>query len=89
MSEPQSAEREAWIPLVSTEDVRSQLPPGVTFPYDFGFIPAAARLLLTHPTLGPALGALLGQAMFAPGSLDRGEREMIAAVASAVQSCTY
>jgi len=33
--------------------------------------------------------ALFGQIMFAPGRLDRREREMVAAVATAAQDCHY
>jgi alkylhydroperoxidase/carboxymuconolactone decarboxylase family protein YurZ len=78
---------EAWISMPSEEQVRTFVPPGS--PYDFGFLPAMARLIAAHPAIGPAFGALFAQIMFAPGHLGRREREMIAAVATAAQDCHY
>ncbi len=77
----------AWVELPSEAEVRAVMPPGS--PYDFGFLPAMARLLMAHEQLGPVFGALFGQIMFAPGSLSRRERELIAAVTSAAQDCHY
>jgi alkylhydroperoxidase/carboxymuconolactone decarboxylase family protein YurZ len=47
------------------------------------------RMVRANPRLGKTLGAHYGEVMFGPGTLDRREREMIAAVASAAQDCTY
>lgn len=80
-------DREAWVEMPREEDVRTLMPPG--HPYDFGFFPAMGRLIQAHPEIAPAFGALFAQIMFAPGQLDRREREMIAGVASAAQDCHY
>lgn len=86
----QSSVREAWVRIPTEEEKRSQLPPGgQASAYGFEFIPAMARLMATHDKIGPALGALLRQIMFEPGNLNRQEREMVAAVASAAQDCYY
>jgi hypothetical protein len=58
-------------------------------PYDFGFLPAMVRLVAAHPQIGARFGGLFAQVMFDPGALSRGEREMVAAVASAAQDCFY
>jgi alkylhydroperoxidase/carboxymuconolactone decarboxylase family protein YurZ len=82
--------REAWVRILSEEERRAQLPPGTpASAYDFGFIPAMARLQAAHDKIGPALGALFRQIMFEPGHLSRQEREMVAAVAAAAQDCHY
>jgi alkylhydroperoxidase/carboxymuconolactone decarboxylase family protein YurZ len=47
------------------------------------------RLVAAHERIAPFFGALFQQIMFAPGHLDRREREMIAAVAAAAQDCHY
>ena len=78
---------EAWGAMPSDEDVRKFRPSGG--PYDFGFLPAMARLLMAHQRFGPAFGALFSQIMFEPGQLDRREKEMVAAVAAASQDCFY
>lgn len=79
--------RDAWIEIPSQEDLR---PFFAGMPYDFGFFPAMARLAAAHPEIGPAFGMLFAQIMFAPErALTRGEREMVAAVASAAQDCFY
>ncbi len=80
---------EAWVQIPTEEQMRAKVPAGKTGPYDFGFIPAMGRLIATHPGIGPAFGELYRQIMFAPGQLDRREREMVAAVASAAQDCHY
>jgi len=78
---------DAWVEMPTESEVRTMMPAGG--PYDFGFLPAMARLILAHDAIGPVFGALFGQIMFAPGHLDRREREMIAAVATAAQDCHY
>jgi len=86
----QSSVREAWVRIPSEEERRSQLLHGTpASAYGFEFIPAMARLQAAHEKIGPALGALLKQIMFEPGYLNRREREMVAAVASAAQDCNY
>ena len=80
---------DAWVAIPSEEQIRRLIPRDSKFPYDFGFIPAMVRLMAAHDRIGPAFGTLFGQIMFAPGHLDRREREMVAAVASAAQDCHY
>ena len=89
-------DREAWVPIISNAALRSMRAAGPAgpsqgrrHPYDFGFAPAMARLIMAHPRIGPAFGALFAEVMFAPGSLSRREREMIAAVTAAAQDCHY
>jgi alkylhydroperoxidase family enzyme len=87
MSEGRSGKApEAWVALPSEEQVRAVLP---GHPYDFGFVPGMMRLVMAHMGIAPFFGALFQQVMFGPGALDRGEREMVAAVASAAQDCRY
>jgi alkylhydroperoxidase/carboxymuconolactone decarboxylase family protein YurZ len=81
-------ERQAWVALPTREQMRAARPPG-SHPYDFGFVSGMGRLLMAHPRIGQAFMELYGQVMFAPGSLSRQEREMIAAVATAAQFCHY
>ena len=78
---------EAWVTLPDEATYRAAVPDGG--PYDFGFLPAMGRLIAAHPKIGPAFSALFGSIMFAPGTLDRSEREMVAAVAAATQDCFY
>lgn len=78
---------DAWIEMPSAEDVDALLPRGGT--YDFGFRPAMTRLILSHLDIAPHFGALFTQVMFGPGSLERSEREMVAAVTAAAQDCFY
>ena len=81
---------EAWVQMLSEEELRKQIPPDAKFPYDFGFLPAMTRLIRAHGRIGQAFGALFAQIMFSPeGHLDRREREMVAAVAAAAQDCHY
>jgi alkylhydroperoxidase/carboxymuconolactone decarboxylase family protein YurZ len=47
------------------------------------------RLLAAHPRIGPKFRALFAEIMFAPGALDRQERELAAAVAASAQTCFY
>ena len=78
---------DAWVAMPDEAQLRSAM--GSGHPYDFGFIPAMARLISTHQRIAPFFGALFAQIMFAPGFLERREREMVAAVASAAQDCHY
>jgi hypothetical protein len=79
----------AWIELLPEQTVRAMLPNG-NAGYDFGYLPAMTRLVLSHPRIGPAFGLAFGEIMFsAEGVLSRGEREMIAAVSAAAQDCFY
>ena len=82
-------EEPAWVRIPDETAVRAATPPGVTHPYDFGFIPAMGRLLLAHPRIGGAFRTLFGEIMFVPGDLSRREREMVATVAAAAQDCFY
>lgn len=82
----------AWISMPSEEEQRERFAErfgAMQHPLDFGFLPAMTRLVAAHPRIAPALDALAWQVMFAAGALDRREREMIAAVASAAQDCFY
>jgi alkylhydroperoxidase/carboxymuconolactone decarboxylase family protein YurZ len=74
------------VELPPEEEIRARMP---GHPYDFGFFPAMGRLIAAHPEIGDAFGALFARIMFAPGALDRREREMLAAVAAAAQDCHY
>lgn len=76
----------AWINLPEPADVA--LARG-EHPYNFGYVPGMSRLIMAHPRIAPAFGALYASVMFAPGALARDEREMVAAVASAAQDCHY
>jgi alkylhydroperoxidase/carboxymuconolactone decarboxylase family protein YurZ len=79
-----------FIALPTEEEVRARRPPDAKpSPYDFGFLGDMSRLLAAHERIGPALQAAFAEIMFAPGALDRAEREMVAAVASAAQDCEY
>ena len=81
---------EAWVRLESEADLRKLFPANAKYPYDFGFLPAMARLIRAHGRIGSAFGALFAQIMFSPeGKLNRQEREMVAGVASAGQDCHY
>ncbi len=78
---------DAWVTMPGEEQIRAALPGG--HPYDFGFITGMQRLIMSHPGIAPFFGALFQQIMFVPGALARSEREMVAAVAAAVQDCRY
>jgi len=85
-----SEEREPFITLIPEEELRARTPPGASpSPYDFGFVGGMSRLLATHQRIGKAMQGAFYEIMFAPGALTRAEREMVAAVASAAQSCVY
>lgn len=79
--------KDAWVELPTEAELREMMPGGG--PYDFGFVPAMGRLIMSHPGIGPHFGALFQQIMFEPRHLDRREREMIAGVAAAAQDCHY
>lgn len=78
---------DAWVAMPSEAELRRER--GSGGPYDFGFVPAMARLISAHPRLAPAFGALFGTIMFQPSALERREKEMVAAVAAAAQDCFY
>lgn len=92
MSDKHSSEvPEAWVQLTDlTPLYEAMRANGQPHPYDFGFMPAMARLIASHPRIGGMFSALFSQIMFAPESkLTRSEREMVAAVAAAAQDCHY
>jgi alkylhydroperoxidase/carboxymuconolactone decarboxylase family protein YurZ len=78
---------EAYVRLPTADEATAARP--ANHPYDFGFATGMSRLLMAHARIGPAFQALFAEIMFAPGALDRREREMIAGVASAAQFCHY
>jgi len=83
-------QHEPFIDLISEAELRAKTPPGAKpSPYDFGFVGGMSRLLATHERIGKAMQGAFHEIMFAPGALSRAEREMVAAVASAAQSCEY
>jgi alkylhydroperoxidase/carboxymuconolactone decarboxylase family protein YurZ len=84
-----SEENAPFIALPSDEEMRARAASGQRSPYDFGFISGMGSLLAAHPRIGPAMQRAFAEIMFAPGALDRAEREMVAAVASAAQDCEY
>ena len=84
-----SESQEPFITLPTEGELRSRMTPGGKTTYNFGFISKMGRLLAAHPRIGPAMRDFFYEVMFAPGALDRGEREMVAAVASAAQSCEF
>ncbi|HEX8066070.1 MAG TPA: hypothetical protein VF520_06050 [Thermoleophilaceae bacterium] len=77
----------AFVSLPDAEQVAASRPPD--HPYNFGFVANMGRLLAAHPRIGPAFQQLFAAIMFAPGFLDRQEREMVAAVAAHSQECFY
>ncbi len=80
----------AFVELESEEAVKAAMGDR-KHPYDVGIgdMGAMPRLIQTHPRIGRAFGALYAQIMFAPGHLNRPEREMVAGVASSAQDCFY
>ena len=81
---------EAWVKIPTEEEIRERMPADAKHPYDFGFVPGMARLIMAHGRIGQAFGMLFAQIMFSPeGALDRREREMVAAVTAAAQDCHY
>ncbi len=84
----------AWVKIPSSDDLIGNLPSDRTapvHPYDFdSFFPAMGRLIQAHGRIGPAFSRLFAEIMFSPeGTLDRRERELVAAVAAAGQDCHY
>ena len=79
--------RDAWIDMVSEEQVRASRPSGGS--YDFGFVHAMGRLLSSHPRIGPQFLKLFTAVMFEESHLSRRERELVAAIAAAGQDCFY
>jgi alkylhydroperoxidase/carboxymuconolactone decarboxylase family protein YurZ len=84
-----SEEHPPFITLPTDEELRARASSGPKSHYDFGFISGMGRLLAAHERIGPAMQRAFFEIMFAPGALDRAEREMVAAVASAAQDCEY
>ena len=83
-------EPQRYIALPSEAEIRARAAPGAPrSPYDFGFLGDMSRLLAAHPRIGLAMQRAFAEIMFAPGALDRAEREMVAAVTSAAQDCEY
>ena len=85
---------EAWVKIPSSEELMSGVPAdrdGPVHAYDFGsFFPAMGRLIMAHGRIGAKFGALFSEVMFSPdGTLDRREREMVAAIVSGGQDCHY
>jgi hypothetical protein len=58
-------------------------------PYNFGYVAGMSRLIMAHPRIAPAFGALYASVMFATGALTRAESKMVAAVVAAAQDCHY
>ena len=84
---PTDAVPEAWVEMPSERELSAERPAGG--PYDFGFVPAMARLIGAHPSIAPAFGGLFATIMFQPSALDRREKEMVAGVAAAAHVCFY
>jgi alkylhydroperoxidase/carboxymuconolactone decarboxylase family protein YurZ len=83
-------DQKPFITLPTDEEMRARGErSGMKPTYNFGFIGGMSRLLAAHERIGKALQAAFIEMMFAPGALDRAEREMLAAVASAAQDCEY
>jgi len=79
---------QAWVKLPEAEATAAAAG-RQNHPYNFGYVAGMSRLIMAHPRIAPAFGALYAYVMFAPGVLTRAEREMIAAVAAAAQDCHY
>ncbi len=84
---------EAWVKIPSSEELMANVPAdrdGPVHPYDFGFMPGMARLIMAHGRIGAKFAPLFGEIMFSEeGVLSRAEREMVASVAAAGQDCHY
>jgi alkylhydroperoxidase/carboxymuconolactone decarboxylase family protein YurZ len=81
--------RRPFITLPTPEELRARATPMPASSYNFGIVSGMGSLLAAHPRIGPAMQRAFAEIMFAPGALDRAEREMVAAVASAAQDCEY
>jgi alkylhydroperoxidase/carboxymuconolactone decarboxylase family protein YurZ len=87
-----SDDQQPFITLPTDEEMLARRKPdgsGMKPTYNFGFIGGMSRLLAAHERIGKAMQGAFYEIMFAPGALDRAEREMLAAVASAAQDCQY
>lgn len=82
-----SMTKEAWVEIPSESDLGWTAGGGGG--YEFSFLPAMGRLIMAHPSIGPAFVQLLAVVMFAPGELSRRERELVATVSAAAQDCFY
>ncbi len=85
---------EAWVKMPSSEELMAGAPKereAPVHPYDFtSFFPAMARLIMAHGRIGAKFGQLFSEIMFSEdGTLNRREREMVAAVTWAGQDCHY
>ena len=85
---------EAWVTIPTNDQLVAAAGgadrPGPAHPYDFGCLPAMARLIMANGRIGGAFVRVFGEIMFSPeGKLSRSEREMVAAVAAAGQDCHY
>ena len=78
----------AWVGLPDQSTI-AEAPGRRNHPYNFGYVAGMSRLIMAHPRIAPAFGALYASIMFVPGALSRAEREMVAAVAAAAQDCHY
>jgi hypothetical protein len=58
------------------------------FRYDFPRPPAMSRVMAWDPAFGGPHGRAMKRAM-GPGEFSRGEKEMVAAVVSGVNACSY
>ena len=58
------------------------------FDHDFAEPPAMSRVMAWDPQFGGPHGRAMKRAM-APGEFTRGEKEMVAAVVSGVNACSY
>ena len=76
---------DAWVGMPSADDLRALGVGEVAG----GFVPGMARLITAHMRIAHQFGPLFQEVMAGPGVLSRGEREMVAAVASAAQDCFY
>lgn len=80
----------AWIQTISEVEAQGAL----KVVYDGlirerGFVPNLHKALSLKPTILRPLTMLIGSIMFAPGSLSRAQREMIAVVVSKLNNCHY
>jgi alkylhydroperoxidase/carboxymuconolactone decarboxylase family protein YurZ len=82
-------DRRPFITLPTPEELRARPVSAPPSSYNFGIVAGMGSLLAAHPRIGPAMQRAFSEIMFAPGALDRAEREMVAAVASAAQDCEY
>jgi len=84
-----SAAPDAWITLPTPAEIRARSNPDARPLYDFGFVGMMSRLLAAHPRIGPAFAGFYRAVMFDSQVLSRQECELVAAVATTAQDCTY